>query len=210
MLAMNKRYRCLCVILLWSVLRVSPASTQPLAAPEIDPEKPLQFQADRLEAFTRDNRIVLTGTVVAWQDNWKLFSDTMAIDYVRNTEKTQTSTDTGNGSKETTDKTAGRDTLGQAARNVRQVTAEGHVVIHFQTSVARTDTAVFDRSSGLLILQGEKTTLTTPESSISGQRITLNQHTGTVAVEGSADAPVEAFFQPETDPASAAETKQGQ
>lgn len=86
--------------------------------------------------------------------------------------------------KETTD----------AEEAIEKVMALGHVYVNFDNKVAVAEKAVYTTKTGVLVLSGKNTKVTTGKNSIAGKRITVYRFEDRITVEGGSKNRVEAVF----------------
>lgn len=91
---------------------------------------------------------------------------------------------------------------------IRRLIATGSVIIDFQDSTAYCEEAVYTAKDELLVLTGDTARIEGRGSVITGRKITLNQNTGEVVVNGdNDDGRVEAVFQSGSEPNGDADSR---
>jgi len=78
--------------------------------------------------------------------------------------------------------------------SIKKILASGNVTIEFDDKVAVADQAVYMMETGILVLTGANSTITSGNNFISGEKITLHRADGRITVEGSQKKRVEATF----------------
>ena len=144
------------------VLMVSLAGTV-LPGLAADQDQKIRITADRLEANTKTGRAEFSGNVRATQGSTVITSDRLEVHYK------------GGGQ-------AGASAEAGAA--IESIVSSGNVVIHFDDKVATTDKAVYRSKSGIFILSGKGTRVTSGENTITGEKITVDRKNDRMTVEG--------------------------
>jgi lipopolysaccharide export system protein LptA len=135
--------------------------------------------SDRLVADSQNQTAEFIGNVRAVQGSTEIVSDRLKIFY----ESTggQAPSATGPSAEEA---------------SIRKLVANGNVVIHMEDKVAETDQAVYVPASGILVLTGTHSRITSEGNSVSGDKITLYRTENRMEVESSGKERVEAVFYP--------------
>lgn len=136
---------------------------------------PIQITADELVSRVEDNYAEFSGNVEAVQGDFVIRSERLQIHYR---------------------KAAGRlapDPAGQDA--IEKIIAIGGVHITAGTREARTDRAEYLVEEGLVVLEGENSTVTDGSNSITGSVIKLSRLDGKISVVGGPTGRVRAVFQ---------------
>lgn len=79
---------------------------------------------------------------------------------------------------------------------IKKMVATGNVTIHLDDKVAVSEQAVYLTESGILVLSGANSKITSENNSVSGDKITLYREEDRMEVEGSSKERVEAIFYP--------------
>ena len=152
---------------------VARAEEKPLAKINRPPEK-VHITADRLEADDQAGYAEFIGHVVAIQGNAKIESDRLKIYYKRDVDK-------GKEAKTTED-------------YIDKIVARGNVRIMLDERVAYTDQAVYMADTGIFILTGPQTRVTSGKNFITGDKITVHRYDSRISVAGNPNKRVEAVF----------------
>ena len=160
--------------LLLTVANVSAQQT-PLATP-LNSGEPIQITSDTLEANNRDRTFLFTGHVKVVQGTTEMTSDRLKVWYE-------------------SDKSASAETTGGASR-IRDIEADGNVVIVFDGRTARSDKARYSAATETLTLLGDNATIVDGKNTIRGAKITLYRTEDRITVEGSSKGRVEAVIFP--------------
>jgi lipopolysaccharide export system protein LptA len=78
--------------------------------------------------------------------------------------------------------------------SIEKIVANGHVKITFGDKIATAQKAEYFTDSGILVLSGPDSKVTSGDDSISGSKITLHRPDGRIEVEGSKERRVEAVI----------------
>ncbi len=152
---------------------VSNAEEKPPPQSGKPPEK-THITADRLEADNEAGHAEFIGHVVAIQGETKIESDRLKIYYKRNVDK-------GKEAKTTED-------------YIEKVIARGNVKIVLDDRVAYTDQAVYMADTGIFILTGPQTKVSSGKNFITGDKITVHRTDDRMSVVGNPSQRVEAVF----------------
>lgn len=148
-------------------------------------KEPIQIDADKLEVFSKEQRAVYTGNVIAVQGDTTIKAPTMIVFYDRQDSKAA-------GDKPAAEK-ASADAGGDAAAesnggtSLRRVEAKGGVSVVSKDQVATGNEGVFDRSSNKIVLTGN-VALSQGENVTKGQKLVYDTETGVAVVESGATA----------------------
>lgn len=157
--------RCLLAgLVLLLVLPALPAAgTDPDS--RIQPEGPdqkIRITADRLIANTKTGSAEFIGNVRATQGSTVITSDRLEVLY---------------------DQAGQSGTAAESAAAIKSIVATGHVVIHFDDKIATTAKAVYRSRTGIFILTGKDTRVTSGENAITGDKITVDRKSDRMTVE---------------------------
>jgi lipopolysaccharide export system protein LptA len=150
-----------------------------LAAQETRPAglTSLHITADRLTANQNNQHVVFSGHVIALYDGKKITSDQLQVFYDRGSEPIEIGNTDNSG--------------------VKKVIASGNVFIEFEDKTATCDQAVYVAATSVMILSGTEVKLRSDTNYITGTKITINQDSGQILVDGTTEKRVNAVFQPE-------------
>jgi lipopolysaccharide export system protein LptA len=156
---------------------------------------PIEIESDKLEVFSKEQRAVYTGNVVAVQGETTIKAPTMIVFYDRQSDKaTATATPAASGgdkpgatpaaaSPATGSQPAGQDAQGEnSGTSLRRVEAKGGVSVVSKDQVATGNEGVFDRSSNKIILTGN-VALSQGDNVTKGQKLVYDTETGIAVVE---------------------------
>ena len=149
------------------------------AAEKNDP--PVNVTSDRMVAEKTARLVTFTGNVVAERENSTLNADQVEIYFAESTENE-------------TEENAGKED-GQKSK-IEKIIATGNVVYTSEKRKAFADRAVYTAEDETLVLTGEAPRLTTENSFIEGEKITLFQKTDQVVVERGNNRRVNALINP--------------
>jgi len=135
--------------------------------------KKLHITADSLVARQNSQHVIFSGHVVALYQLTTITCDKLNVHYSDQVEKEPLNN-----------------------TSVKKIIASGNVQIEFENKTAKCDKAVYITSTNSLILTGEEARLQSENSYITGNKITIDQNTGQIIVDGSDDKRVNAVFQP--------------
>ena len=158
----------------YSLISMSHASDDPLSKTIKTEENKLRITADRLVGSYNRNYAEFTGNVEAVYGNFIIKSDSLKIYNKRDPGKKEKS----KAGKESIDK----------------IIATGNVKIWADGKVATTQQAIYTTDTMVLVLTGEKSTVTSNKNYVSGSKITINRSKNTVKVESSVENRVKALF----------------
>ena len=153
------------------------AQESPLATP-LNSKDPIQITADTLEADNRDQTFLFQGNVKVVQGSTEITSERLKVWY-----------------KSGGDDQAS-DTSPDGASRIRDIEAEGNVVILFDGRTAKSEQARYSAEKGTLTLLGENATIIDGKNTIRGSKITLYRTQDRITVEGDRPGRVEAVIFP--------------
>ncbi len=87
-----------------------------------------------------------------------------------------------------------KENLTTVEESIKKIVASGNVTIEFDDKVAVAEQAVYIMETGVLVLTGANSTITSGNNFISGEKITLHRADDRITVEGSDKKRVEAMF----------------
>lgn len=164
-------------VCLLSIVGYASADDKPLAGAGADKESErIHITSDSLVTDNNANYAEFIGNVSATQGTTLITSDKLRIYYQV--------AGSGKGKKITS----------QDA--VKRIVATGNVTIRFDNKVAVTEQAEYITDSGMIILTGANSRVTSGSNYVSGDKITLYRNQDKVTVERSKDKRVEAVFYP--------------
>ena len=142
-------------------------------------KEPIQIDADKLEVFSKEQRAVYTGNVVAVQGDTTIKAPTMIVFYDRQGDKPSAE-------KASTDAGAEASSEG-GGTSLRRVEAKGGVSVVSKDQVATGNDGVFDRAANKIILTGN-VALSQGENVTKGQKLVYDTETGVAVVESGGSA----------------------
>ena len=154
------------------------AQQGPLSAP-INSKEPIEITADTMEADNRDRTFVFRGNVKVVQGQTIITSERLKVWYM---------------SEDSASPPAP-----EGSSRIRDIEAEGNVVILFDGRTAKSDKALYSAEDETLTLLGESATIVDGPNTISGARITLYRAQDRITVESGRQRRVEALFFPGDD-----------
>ncbi len=134
---------------------------------------PIQIDADRLEVFSKEQRAIYTGNVVAIQGDTTIKSAVMVIFYDRQSDRAAS--------------TAAADSKPEGqpeGTTLRRVEAKGGVTVISKDQVATGNDGVFDRGTNKIVLTGN-VALSQGENVTKGEKLIYDTETGVAQVESS-------------------------
>jgi lipopolysaccharide export system protein LptA len=134
---------------------------------------PIQIDADRLEVFSKEQRAVYTGNVVAIQGDTTVKSAVMVIFYDRQSDRAAAAAES---------KPEGQ----PEGTALRRVEAKGGVTVISKDQVATGNDGVFDRGTNQIILTGN-VVLSQGENVTKGEKLIYDTETGVAQVESGAN-----------------------
>ncbi len=136
--------------------------------------EPIQIVADQLISYNDDKYAEFIGNVKVTQGEFTITSDKLRIYY--------------QGELLDSEKKGGDEGL------LKKIIATGNVKITSEQYNAEAEKAEYDTATTTVILSGENAKIISGQNSISGSKITLNQKSGQVRVEGSGTKRIRAEF----------------
>ena len=136
--------------------------------------EPIQIVADELISYNEEKYAEFIGNVKVTQGNFTITSDKLRIYY--------------QGELLDSEKKGGDEGL------LKKIIATGNVKITSEQYNAEAEKAEYDTATTTVILSGENAKIISGQNSISGSKITLNQKSGQVRVEGSGTKRIRAEF----------------
>ena len=136
--------------------------------------EPIQIVADELTSYNEEKYAEFIGNVKVTQGKFSITSDKLRIYY--------------QGELLDNEKKGGDEGL------LKKIIATGNVKITSEQYYAEAEKAEYDTATTTVILSGENAKVISGKNSISGSKITLNQKSGRVKVEGSGTKRIRAEF----------------
>ncbi len=162
------------VLLFVCVFRVSFAyADDPTINPEKDSNK-IHITSDRLVTDNEAMFAEFIGNVVATRETDVITSDRLKIFYKKGVDKKE--------------KPAAGEEM------IKKIVANGNVVIKFDDKVATAQQAVYTAETGITVLTGPDSKVTSGNNFISGEKITMYRSDDHMIVEGGKEKRVEAVF----------------
>ena len=154
-------------------------------------KEPIQIDADRLEVFSKEQRAVYTGNVVAVQGDTTIKSATMIVFYDRQQDRAA-----AGGAQAQQAAAQGQS---EGGTQLRRVEAKGGVTVISKDQVATGNDGVFDRASNKIVLTGN-VALSQGDNVTKGEKLIYDTETGVALVEsGATNGRVKGFFVPGDD-----------
>ncbi len=167
-------YVCVPILLFVCVFKVFFAYADDSATnPEKDSKK-IHITSDRLVADNEAMLAEFTGNVVATRETDVITADRLKIFYKKGVNKKE--------------KPAAGEEM------IKKIVANGNVVIKFDDKVAMAQQAVYTAETGIIVLTGPNSKVTSGDNFISGEKITLYRSDDRMIVEGSKEKRVESVF----------------
>ena len=140
-------------------------------------KEPIQIDADKLEVFSKEQRAVYSGNVIAVQGDTTIKAPEMIVFYDRQGDKAAAGSPPPEGGPE------------EGGTSLRRVEAKGGVSVVSKDQVATGNEGVFDRAANKIILTGN-VALSQGENVTKGQKLVYDTETGVALVESGATAGV--------------------
>ena len=154
------------------------ADVKPAApAPSTDTDR-IRITSAKLVIDNTAKYAEFTGNVQATQGNTTIWADRLKVIYTG--EPAQGSPPVGD----------------PGQQEIKEIEAEGNVKINFDDKVAVTDKAVYSSETGVLVLSGANSKVTSDKNSVTGDKIVYNRNNGLARVESSSKKGVEAIIYP--------------
>lgn len=153
------------------------ADDAPLLNKSTPTEDQIRVNADHLVSNADDSYAEFAGNVKVTQGKTIITSDKLRIYY------------TSDDSDKSKDAVTGQD-------SIKRILAIGNVTIRSEDRVAVTPRAEYDAATGIIILSGEGSKVTSGNNTVTGKKITLYRNDDRVTVEGGPKKRVEAVFYP--------------
>jgi lipopolysaccharide export system protein LptA len=168
-------------VLLLFLLLSGPLRAQhsPLSAP-LNSKEPIKITADAMDADNLARTFVFKGNVKVVQGQTVITSEKLKVWYKGDGDPSAAATEGAPGSS-----------------RIRDIEAEGDVVILFDGRTAKSDKALYSADRETLTLLGRNATIIDGKNTISGAKITLYRAEDRITVEGTQKERVEAFFFPD-------------
>jgi lipopolysaccharide export system protein LptA len=191
-------------VLALAALLVLPAAAQTPAQPKAtqnpgpvpafgNSKEPIQIDADKLEVFSKENRAVYSGNVIAVQGETTIKSATMIVFYER---------DNANAPQADAAAEAASAAAPSGGTQLKRVEAKGGVTVISKDQVATGNEGVFDRSANKIILTGN-VALSQGENVTKGDKLVYDTVNGVAVVEsGASTGRVRGVFVPGDDNAT--------
>ncbi len=132
----------------------------------------LHVQADKLVSQSKSNYIHFEGNVVVTLETTRIESDELRVFYNQ--------LSGGEGS-------VNRD-------NIEKIVASGHVQIDTENRSATCDQAVYRTETEILVLTGDLVEIKSENNFVTGKKITFNQKTGEIIIDGNTSQRVNAII----------------
>ncbi|MCK4469709.1 MAG: hypothetical protein KAU60_15310 [Desulfobacterales bacterium] len=149
------------------------STINPTTNPEKDSRK-IHITSDRLVADNQAMSAEFIGNVVATRETDVITADRLKIFYKKGVDKKE-------------NQAAGEEMI-------EKIVANGNVVIKFDDKVAVAQQAVYTAETGIIVLTGPNSKVTSGNNFISGEKITMYRSDDRMIVEGGKEKRVEAVF----------------
>ena len=153
------------------------ATTGPSRAAAILPggnsKQPINIEAQKLDYFDKEQKLIYTGSVVATQGDSKLKASVLTIFLVPKT----------------------GDATASSSNSVQRMLAAGPVVLLQRDQVGTGDSGVYDNATNTVILTGN-VTLSQGPNVTKGEKLIYDLHSGQAVVRGGASGGVKSMFLP--------------
>jgi lipopolysaccharide export system protein LptA len=147
-------------------------------------KEPIQIDADKLEVFSKEQRAVYSGNVIAVQGETTIKSATMIVFYER---ENSNAAQAGEASKADATTEAAAAAAPSGGTQLKRVEAKGGVTVISKDQVATGNEGVFDRSANKIILTGN-VALTQGENVTKGEKLVYDTVSGVAVVESGPSA----------------------
>jgi lipopolysaccharide export system protein LptA len=138
-------------------------------------ETTLHIASDKLISNRNEFNIIFSGNVRAVYGDTTITSDELKVFYL-----------------------GGSDSQAQLnEEKIDKIIATGHVTIQFDGKTAYCDQAVYTATTKTILMTGSDTRIQSDDNYINGDKITIDQLTGQILVEGNPEKRVNAVFKPE-------------
>jgi lipopolysaccharide export system protein LptA len=176
------------LLALAAILAASPAAAQTAAQPKAgqaagpvpafgNSKEPIQIDADKLEVFSKEQRAVYSGDVVAVQGETTIKSAVMTVFYER---------DGADAQPDATSEAASA-AAPSGGTQLKRVEAKGGVTVISKDQVATGNEGVFDRTSNKIVLTGN-VALSQGENVTKGEKLVYDTVSGIAVVESGRNA----------------------
>jgi lipopolysaccharide export system protein LptA len=170
----HRRWQLVFLNILILFLSMSIPNRNISAFDKVNDNSSIQIKSDNLVAYNEASYAEFTGNVSAIQGTTLITSDKLKIYYSKASEN--------KGKKDT------------GEESIKKVVATGNVVIRSENRTAYTSMAEYTPASKVVVLSGPGSTVTSGNSSVSGEKITFYVNEDRVIVERSKEKQVEAVF----------------
>ena len=150
------------------------ADDKPLIHENNSKNEKIHITSEKLIADNETLNVEFTGNVIATRGDEVVTADSLKIFYKKSLGK---------------DKKIGAD-----EEAIKRIIAKGNVVIKFDDKVALTEHAEYTAETGVLVLTGQNSKVTSGNSFVCGEKITLYRVDDRMIVEGNSEKRVEAVF----------------
>jgi len=158
-----------------SVPAVVAAGNERLPEEKKTSDKTLHITSDKLISDRNSSNIIFTGNVNADYGGTTITADELNVTYID---------DAGHQPRVSEEK-------------IDKIIATGHVTIKFDKKTAYCDRAVYTAKTKTILLTGTDSRIQSGDNYITGDKITIEQSTGQIIVEGKPEKRVNAVFKPE-------------
>lgn len=157
----------LCIgLALWTSGALAQERTSNFSGLQLQGDKPIQIESDKLEVRDADSVAVFTGNVSVVQGDTLLKSGKMTVHY-----KKKEGADTASATM-------------PGGGNIQRMEVDGKVYVKTKTQVATGDRGTFDMDTEIMTLTGSEVVLTEGQNVIVGCKLTVEMKTGAAKLDG--------------------------
>ncbi|RZB29972.1 MAG: lipopolysaccharide export system protein LptA [Desulfobacteraceae bacterium Eth-SRB1] len=150
------------------------AGDSPLTSGDNNKDEKIHITSDRLIANNEALNVEFIGNVIATKGDEVVTADSLKIFYKKGLDEDK------------------KIAAGEEA--IKKIIAKGNVIIRFDDKVAVTEQAEYITETGVLVLTGPNSKVTSGNNFVCGERITLYRTDDRMTVEGTNEKKVEAVF----------------
>ncbi len=167
-------FAAVCILNLLFAAFFSYAGDSPLTHENNSKNEKIHITSEKLIANNEALNVEFTGNVIATRGEEVVTADSLKIFYK---------------------KSLGEDKkIGAGEEAIKKIIANGNVVIRFDNKVAVTEQAEYTAETGVLVLTGPNSKVTSGNNFVCGEKITLYRADDRMTVEGTNEKRVEAVF----------------
>ncbi len=166
-------FAAVCAVNIFAAI-FSYAGDTPLTSGDNSKTEKIHITSDRLIADNDALNVEFTGNVIATKGDEVVTADSLKIFYKKDLDEDK------------------KIAAGEEA--IKRIIAKGNVIIRFDDKVAVTEQAEYNAETGVLVLTGPNSKVTTGNNFVCGDKITLYRADDRMTVEGNSEKRVEAVF----------------